>query len=44
VNASFWLLDLPVPDQADVSYLREYSPTMFGFGNYQPGLTVQDIK
>ncbi|MGD9329353.1 MAG: ThuA domain-containing protein [Cyclobacteriaceae bacterium] len=31
VNAAFWLLDLEVPDKANVELVGHYSPTAFGF-------------
>lgn len=44
VNASYWLLSIPVPSSVDVGLPAGYSPTMFGFGEYQPGLKVSDLK
>jgi hypothetical protein len=31
VNAVFWLLDLDVPERANVDVVGDYSPTSFGF-------------
>jgi len=31
VNAAFWLLDLEVPEKANVDFIGNYSPTAFGF-------------
>lgn len=44
VNASFWLIGLPVPDETDVSIVGEYHPTMFGFGDYRKGLSVDAVE
>ncbi len=44
VNASYWLTGLAVPEKASVEYIGEYSPTMFGFGQYTKGLKVQDLE
>ena len=36
VNAVFWSLDMEnkIPEKADVSFVEEYKPTMFGFDSY----------
>jgi hypothetical protein len=31
VNATFWLLDLKVPEKANVNIVGNYNPTAFGF-------------
>lgn len=38
VNASYHLLDMNVPDEADVDLVGEYDPTPFGFDNYKEGV------
>lgn len=42
VNGVYWALDLPVPAAADVRYVDEYKPTMYGFNGYRKGLTPAD--
>ena len=38
VNAVYWGLGMEVPQKADVSYVGEYKPTMYGFGGYRKGV------
>ncbi len=38
VNAVFWGLDLQVPAQADVNYVDEFRPSMYGFGGFRRGI------
>jgi hypothetical protein len=42
VNAAFWTLGLPVPAKADVSYVGEYQPTMYGFNGFKKGVKPAD--
>src|SRR5690606_15217982 len=39
VNACFWATDLEdkIPEKADVEYVSEYKPTMFGFESFRKG-------
>jgi lysophospholipase L1-like esterase len=39
VNGVYWGLGLNIPQSADVTYVGEYKPTMYGFKGY-----VQDVK
>lgn len=38
VNAAYWSLGLPVPDNTDVRYVGEFKPTMYGFGGFKRGV------
>src|SRR5688572_16277431 len=42
VNAVYWGLGLNVPQKADVAYVDEFKPTMYGFGGYRRGLKPGD--
>jgi type 1 glutamine amidotransferase len=42
VNGVYWGLGLEVPAHADVSYVDDFKPTMYGFGGYRRGLTPAD--
>ena len=42
VNSIFWGLDLDVPEEADVTYVDDFQPTMYGFGNYRRGIQPSD--
>ncbi len=42
VNAAFWTLGLPVPDKADVTYVGEFRPTMYGFNGAKKGVKPAD--
>jgi glucose/arabinose dehydrogenase/plastocyanin len=38
VNGVYWGLGMDVPEQADVGYVGEYKPTMYGFKGYRKGV------
>jgi type 1 glutamine amidotransferase len=42
VNGVYWSLGLEVPARADVTYVDDFKPTMYGFGGYRRGLTPDD--
>lgn len=42
VNAVYGGLGLPIPAKADVAYVDEYRPTMYGFKGYRRGLRPSD--
>lgn len=42
VNASYWAVGLPVPEKADVSFVGEYEPTMYGFDGFKKGVKPED--
>jgi hypothetical protein len=44
VNAAFVLLDLKVPEKADVSIVGDFKPSTFGFGGYQKGKKPVDFE
>lgn len=46
VNACFWALEMEdeIPEEANVEYVGEYEPTMFGFGDHQKGLYPSDFE
>jgi hypothetical protein len=43
VNATYLLLDMKVPEKADVTIVGEYKPSAFGFGGFKKGLTPEDF-
>ncbi|MDF9799916.1 type 1 glutamine amidotransferase [Catalinimonas alkaloidigena] len=45
VNACFWTMEMEdqIPEEANVEYVGEYEPTMFGFGDHQKGLKPSDF-
>ncbi|MEL7498261.1 MAG: ThuA domain-containing protein [Planctomycetota bacterium] len=44
VNATYWAADLEseIPESANVDYVGEYKPSMFGFGTFAKGLRPKD--
>jgi type 1 glutamine amidotransferase len=42
VNASYWALELPVPDAADVQYVGSFEPTDYGFDTFKKGIRPAD--
>ncbi len=42
VNAVYWGIGLDVPAKADVTYVDDYKPSMYGFKGYRRGLKVAD--
>lgn len=44
VNAAHWLTGLEVPARADVTPVREYRPTYFGFGKFVRGVRPADLE
>jgi oligogalacturonide lyase len=42
VNAVYWGLGLDVPAQADVAYVGDYKPSMYGFKGYRRGVKPAD--
>jgi hypothetical protein len=46
VNACFWGLGLEdkIPAKADVDYVGDYKPSMFGFGGGKKGVKPSDLK
>lgn len=44
VNSVFWGLGLAVPAKADVDFIGEFKPTMYGFKGYQKGMKPSDHK
>lgn len=43
VNGVFWGLGLEVPEQADVTIVGGYEPTMYGFNGFKTGLKPADF-
>jgi len=45
VNACYWAtgLEKQIPSKADVDYIGEYEPTMFGFGKFKKGIKPDDL-
>lgn len=37
INSSYWTLGMPVPDKADVRYVGDFKPTMYGFNGFIKG-------
>ena len=44
VNAVYSLLDMKVPDKADVELVGEYKPSAYGFGGQKKGVRPADLK
>ena len=44
VNGVYWGLGLKVPDAANVEIVGEYTPTMYGFKGFKPGVKPSDLK
>lgn len=44
VNAAYVLLDLKVPEKADVTIPTDYKPTAYGFGGFKKGLKPADLQ
>ncbi len=44
VNSVFWASGLEVPAQADVNFVGEYKPTMYGFGGHIKGVKPADLN
>ena len=46
VNACFWTTGLAdkIPARANVDYVGEFKPTMFGFGKFKPGVKPADLQ
>jgi hypothetical protein len=42
VNATYHLLDLKVPDKADVAIVGEYKPSAYGFDGFRKGMKPAD--
>jgi hypothetical protein len=42
VNATYFLLDMPVPDKANVEIVGEYKPSAFGFAGFKKGMKPED--
>jgi len=43
VNAVYWDAGLEVPARADVNYVGQYKPSMYGFGGYVKGIKPDDL-
>ncbi len=43
VNGVYWALGLEVPAKADVGYIGDYKPTMFGFDGFVRGVKPDDL-
>jgi hypothetical protein len=44
VNATYYLLDMKVPDHADVTIVGDYKPSAFGFDGFRKGMKPADFK
>ena len=42
INAVYWGLKMDVPTKADVTYIDDFKPTMYGFNGYRRGLKPAD--
>jgi hypothetical protein len=42
VNAAYWAIGLPVPERADVNYVGEFKPIMYGFDGFKKGVKPAD--
>jgi oligogalacturonide lyase len=43
VNAVFWGLGLDIPARANVTYVGDYKPTMYGFNSFTKGVKPGDL-
>jgi type 1 glutamine amidotransferase len=43
-NAVYWAAGLEVPAKADVNYVGEYKPSMYGFGGFIKGVKPADLE
>jgi putative heme-binding domain-containing protein len=44
VNAVYWGVGLDIPEKADVNYIGEYKPSMYGFDGYTKGVKPADLE
>ena len=46
VNGCYWCMGMEdqIPDESNVDYVGEYSPTLFGFGTFKKGVRPSDHK
>lgn len=44
VNAVFWGLGMEIPQRADVRFIGDFNPTMYGFGAYKKGVRPADFN
>ena len=44
VNGAYWAVGLRVPRKADVGYVGEYHPTMYGFNGGKPGVKPAELE
>lgn len=44
VNAVYWGLGMDVPERADVAYVGEYQPSMYGFDGFKKGVRPADFE
>ena len=46
VNAAYWAtgLESKIPNKANVEYVGEFKPTMYGFGGYKKGVKPADFE
>jgi hypothetical protein len=44
VNAAYSLVDLKVPEHADVTIVGEFKPTQFGFDGFKKGMKPADFQ
>ncbi len=42
INGVYWGLGMDVPPKADVAYVGEYKPTMYGFKGYRKGIKPEE--
>lgn len=42
VNASYWAVGLPVPQKADVQFVGDFKPSMYGFDGFKKGVKPAD--
>ena len=43
VNAVYWGLGMEIPRSADVSFVGDYKPTMYGFDGFKKGMRPADF-
>ena len=44
VNAAYWTVGLPVPEKAEVGYVGEFKPLMYGFDGFKKGVKPAELE
>jgi hypothetical protein len=44
VNAAYWTVGLPVPEKAEVGFVGEFKPLMYGFDGFKKGVKPAELE